>query len=61
MIAAIRCSSTLTVAWPSSVAPSPSLEGRLLACSESFDVMSYFSFSSANSLLSSAQVSKSWT
>ena len=52
---------TLTVALPNSVAPSPSLEGRLLACSDSFDVMLYFSLSSANSLLSSSQVSKSWT
>ena len=47
--AASRCSSTLTVALPSSVAPSPSFEGRLLACSDSFEVRSYFSFSSANS------------
>ncbi len=61
VIAASRCSSTLTVALPSSVAPSPSFEGRALACSESFSVRSYFSFSSANSLLSSAQFSKSLT
>ena len=46
---------------PSSVAPSPSLDGRELACSLSFSMMWNLSLSSWNSALSFAHSSKSET
>jgi hypothetical protein len=61
VIAASRCSSTLTVMWPSSVAPSPRREGSELACSLSFSVRPYFWLSWWNWALSLAQLSKSET
>jgi hypothetical protein len=61
VIAAIRCSIKLTVSSPRSPAAALNLDGRLLACSVSFWVMSYLLLSSWNSWLSFAQCSKSET
>jgi hypothetical protein len=61
VIAPSRFLSTLTVMFSTSLAPSPSLDGRLEACSLSVLVMSYSSFSPRNCSLFSAQLSKSLT
>jgi hypothetical protein len=61
VIAARRCSSRLTVNDPSVLAPLLRWEGRPFACSDSLSVMPYFSFSSWNCSLFSAQSSTSET